>query len=243
MTLQLEWEVVELKPTRDLFTYFGLDPHFYIMHIGIDNAVNGHGRRAADAICLYLENIRLLSGDEAVQRAWRRIWNGFVAFGSLPFGLRSSFAEDLRDLIINKPSHRDRMIAMIRRKAPFGSLNHQQHMIGSTRIDEWFADPAGFLDALVEHDWIIPGDWGNSRLSSLMNFATGPMFRVFTDDEISLWAEYTKSLVKPPVTSPPAPISPARAMAAVIDRLRPVQREVPAHRTTMLADADGKIHA
>ena len=83
MTLQLEWEVLDLKVTRDLLEYFGINPHFYVMHIGIDNAVNGHGQRAADAVQLYLQNEESVGGHEAVQAAWRRIWNGFVAFGNI----------------------------------------------------------------------------------------------------------------------------------------------------------------
>ena len=242
MTLQLEWEVVELKPTRDLFEYFQLDPHFYVMHIGIDNAVNGHGRRAADAVKLYLENMRLLGGEKAVQIAWRRIWNGFVAFGSIPFDYDKSFGHDLYKLVTDPPSLRARMMDMIRRKAPFGSRNHQQHTVGPSRIDEWFADPAGFLDALKEHDWITPGDWSNSRMNALLSFETGPMYRVFTDDEIALWAAYTESLANPQRPTVP-PLPPARAMSALIDQLRPVQRGVPGHSSNMLADSTGKIHS
>jgi L-Lysine epsilon oxidase N-terminal/L-lysine epsilon oxidase C-terminal domain/Iron-containing redox enzyme len=243
MTLQLEWEVVELKPTRDLLEYFRVNPHFYVMHIGIDNAVNGHGRRAADSISVYLENLRLLGGEEAVQNAWRRIWNGFIAFGNLPFDLKRTFGEDLKDLITNRPSLRDQMIEMIRRKAPYGSRSHQQHMVGPIHIDEWFNDPSGFLDALQTYGWITPGDWAHSRMKALMQFETGPMFRVFTDDEIALWAAYTQSLNAPPSPPPPPAISPARAMAAVIDKLRPVQRGVPGHHSNMLADPERKIHS
>jgi len=83
MTLQLEWEVVDLKPTRDLMEYFGVNAHFYVMHIGIDNSVNGHGARAAEAVRLYLRSRHAEGGDAAVEVAWRRIWNGFVAFGSI----------------------------------------------------------------------------------------------------------------------------------------------------------------
>lgn len=243
MTLQLEWEVVELKPTRDLLNYFGLDPHFYVMHIGIDNAVNGHGRRAADAVSLYLENIRNNGGAAAVKAAWRRIWNGFVAFASLPFGLERSFAEDLRDLITQPPSPRDQMMEMIRRKAPMGSRNHQGHTIGGGRIDEWFDNPAGFLDALESEEWITPGDWDNSRMRGLLDFETGPMFRVFTDDEIALWRKYVMWL-KTPTPTPPPPLPPlGAAMAKAIDKLRKVQKGVPEHNRAMLASADGRIHS
>ncbi|HET7499716.1 MAG TPA: LodA/GoxA family CTQ-dependent oxidase, partial [Kofleriaceae bacterium] len=65
MTLQLEWSVVDLKPTRDLLVHFGFDSHYYVMHIGIDNASNGHGDRAVRAIRQYLDNIRSNGGGEA----------------------------------------------------------------------------------------------------------------------------------------------------------------------------------
>jgi hypothetical protein len=237
MTLMLEWEVVQLKQTRDSMIFTGLDPHFYIMHIGIDNAVNGHGQRAADAVRLYLQNMREAGGEEAVQSAWRRIWNGFVAFGSI-----GNFGNDLLDLVAHKPSLHDQMLAMIKRKANYGSRNHQKHMVGSTRIDEWFADPPGFLKALQDDAWITPGDWANSRMNGLMNFETGPMYRVFTDDEIALWQAYTMSLAAPPVPPPtPAP-PPALAMFALVNQLRPVQKGNAGHAINMMADLDGVVH-
>lgn len=237
MSLNLEWQVVDLKPTRDQLNYFGIDAHFYIMHIGIDNAVNGHGQRAADSIRLYLRTIREQSGEEDVQAMWRRIWNGFVAFGNI-----GSFGGDLVNLINQKRDLRAQMIAMIERKASYGNRNHQQHKVGPTRIDEWFADPPGFLDALLTNGWITPGNWENSRMRGLMNFETGAMFRVFTDDEIALWAAYTVSLAAPPPPRP-HPLSPAAAMVAVIDQLRPVQAGTQGHDTAMLVDAEGKVHS
>ena len=239
MTLMLEWEVVQLKQTRDSMIFCGLDPHFYVMHIGIDNAVNGHGQRARDAIMLYLQNMRVAGGDTAVQTAWRRIWNGFVAFSTI-----GTFGDDLLNLVAAPPDLRAQMIAMIERKANFGSRNHQQHMVGPSRIDEWFSNPPAFLDALAEHGYIIPGDWANSRMLQLMDFETGPMYRVFTDDEIQLWASYTNALGKPaPTPTPtPAPPTPARAMAAVVDQLRRVQQGVAGHVTNFMVDPQGVVH-
>lgn len=237
MTLMLEWEVVQLKQTRDSMIYTGLDAHFYIMHIGIDNAVNGHGQRARDAIMLYLQNQRTSGGDTAVQAAWRRIWNGFVAFSTI-----GTFGNDLLNLISEPPSLRTQMLSMIENKANFGSRNHQNHMVGPSRIDDWFANPPQFLDALVTHGYLIPGNWANSRMLQLMSFETGPMFRVFTDDEIVLWQDYTNALGQP--TPPPAPlVPPARAMAAVIDQLRPVQQGIAGHAMNFMADAQGVVHS
>lgn len=45
MTLQLEWEVLSLWPTIKLFEDFKVDPHFYTMHVGIDNASSGQAQR------------------------------------------------------------------------------------------------------------------------------------------------------------------------------------------------------
>ncbi|HTU45743.1 MAG TPA: LodA/GoxA family CTQ-dependent oxidase [Bryobacteraceae bacterium] len=236
MTLQLEWEIVDSKTTRDLFDYFNVNSHYYVMHIGIDNAVNGHGQRAVEAIKIYLQNARAMGGQQQVDQEWRRIWNGFVAFGNV-----GNLGEDLRRLIQHQPTLEQRMLDMIRRKAKYGSSNHQQHMVGGTYINEWFADPPGFLKALAEHGWITPGDWENSQIRSLMNFQTGPMYRVFTDDEIQLWADYTNSMGKVPPPVPPV-ISPARAMAALIDQLRPVQRGVLGHQQSVMADAKGEVH-
>ena len=240
MTLQLEWGVLELKPTRDVMSFWGINPHFYVMHIGIDNAVNGHGERAADAVRLYLGQARDSGGETAVQRAWRRIWNGYVAFGAI-----SHFGDDLTDLLEKRrlPQHlREQLIAMIGDKAQYGSVNHQRHALGETRINEWFADPPGFLDALVEHRYLTPGNWRDSRLRQLLDFQTGPMYRVFTDDEVALWEAYTNSLGKPAPPTPPAPPPVSRQMADVIDALRPQQQGILGHRQAMLADEKGVAH-
>jgi hypothetical protein len=238
MTVQLEWEVVDLKPTRDLLDFFGIDSHFYVMHIGIDNAVNGHGQRAVEAVDIYLENVRASGGDEAVQVAWRRIWNGFVAFGTT-----GTLGQDLVDLVTNRPTLRAQVLEMIRQKSEFGSVNHQQHTVGATRIDEWFADPEGFLDALIEHDYLTPGDWENSRLNALLDFETGPMYRVFTDDEIALWSAYTQSLAQPAPPAPAPVTSWARAMTDLLEELRPVQHGNPGHQANFMSSEDGQSHS
>ena len=253
MTLQLEWTVVDLKPTRDLLSHFGFDPHYYVMHIGIDNAANGHGDRAVRAIRQYLDNIRANGGGEAaVQDQWRRIWNGFVAFGAA-----GNFGSDLADLLMNRPSLRDRVLQMIVDKTEYAQRNHDHKRLGPNLVNDWFADPVAFLDALVTYGKLIPGDWSASPMRALVSFETGPMYRVFTDDEVQLWADYTNSLAAPappgpgptppgPAPTPPPPPTPssdaARGMAAVIDLLRPQQLGEPQHQTSALAAPDGSEH-
>jgi hypothetical protein len=197
MSLYLEWSVLELKPTIQLLEYFGIDPHFYVMHVGIDNAVNGHGRRAIDAIILYLSDMMQKGGEEAVQTQFERIWKGYIAFS-----LAGTFGQDLNNMIINAPSLNDQMVAMVEKKAAFGSLNHDKHMVGSNKINDWFSDPQGFLDELVSAGYIVPGNIEGSKFFSLIEFQKGPMFRVFSDQEIQLWKDWTLSLVKKASTKP-----------------------------------------
>ncbi|SDT08316.1 LodA/GoxA family CTQ-dependent oxidase [Bradyrhizobium canariense] len=237
MTLQLEWEVLGLKPTRDLLVNFGLNPHFYVMHIGIDNAVNGHGRRALDAVLLYLQSIQEAGGSNGVAGAWRRIWNGYVAFGQI-----GSFGSDLYNLIKNPSSLKQRMIEMIKSKADFGSRNHQTHTLGGMPINELFAVPEQFLNIMVTSGLLTPGDWENSRLNQLIQFQTGPMFRVFTDDEIALLSDYTLSLSSPPKPTPPKGLPAAAAMEAVINQLKPQQVGTAGHTAHSLKDDSGIDH-
>ena len=165
MSLYLEWSVLELKPTIQLLEYFGIDPHFYVMHVGIDNAVNGHGRRAIDAIILYLSDMMQKGGEEAVQTQFERIWKGYIAFS-----LAGTFGQDLNNMITNAPSLNDQMVAMVEKKAAFGSLNHDKHMVGSNKINDWFSDPQGFLDELVSAGYIVPGNIEGSKFFSLIEF-------------------------------------------------------------------------
>ncbi|QHC22841.1 iron-containing redox enzyme family protein [Streptomyces sp. GS7] len=49
-------------------------------HLSIDNFSAGHARQSADIIVSYLDDVRRNSGEEAVQREWRRIWRGYASF-------------------------------------------------------------------------------------------------------------------------------------------------------------------
>lgn len=233
MTLFLEWSVLELKPTIALLEYYGIDPHFYVMHVGIDNAVNGHGRRAMDAIQLYLDEARLRGGEPAVQAEFERIWSGYVAFS-----LAGTLADDLKNMLQQPPSYHDQMVAMVQRKAQFGSLNHDKHMLGANRINDWFSEPAGFLQALIDGGYIVPGNIAGSKFFSLLEFANGPMFRVFTDDEKQLWKDWTLSLASPPppppLPSPPPPLVAYHNMDQVITVLRNQQTGSAQHHAMML---------
>ncbi|MFI9029276.1 iron-containing redox enzyme family protein [Streptomyces sp. NPDC053560] len=58
----------------------GFDVGYEEAHLSIDNFSAGHARQSADIIVSYLDDVRRASGEEAVQREWRRIWRGYASF-------------------------------------------------------------------------------------------------------------------------------------------------------------------
>src|SRR5262249_2561554 len=82
MTLYLEWEVLSLVPGVQRWEAQSprIDAQFLRMHIGIDNAVDGHGAKAKRAVKLYLDHVLRESGEDEMRAQWKRIWTGYVAF-------------------------------------------------------------------------------------------------------------------------------------------------------------------
>jgi Iron-containing redox enzyme len=60
--------------------HWGLDTCYEEAHLSIDNVSAGHGRQSAEIIASYLDGIERQLGAQAVQREWRRIWNGYASF-------------------------------------------------------------------------------------------------------------------------------------------------------------------
>jgi L-Lysine epsilon oxidase N-terminal/L-lysine epsilon oxidase C-terminal domain/Iron-containing redox enzyme len=230
MTLHLEWAVVAVKPQVAIMESLGIDPMFYSLHIGIDNSVTGHGAMAKRTTELYLDEVRASSGDKAMQEVWSRIWDGYVAFATT-----GGLGEDFRRKVQQRPNPGRRVSEMMRRKAHFGAQNHGSKRIGDNFINNWFADPAGFMRELVRSGYIIPGDVDGSHFFELLR-PTGPMFRVFTDDEIRHWEDWTRSLAY--TTTPSGPETDvAILMARMVDTLRSRQQGTPGHAANHLTGA------
>jgi L-Lysine epsilon oxidase N-terminal/L-lysine epsilon oxidase C-terminal domain/Iron-containing redox enzyme len=215
MTLELEWGSAALWTAIDQLNAFGIDPLYYVLHLGIDNAASGHGAIAKQAVETYLDMVRANEGDKAMREAWKRIWTGYVAFATIG---------DVGNQTLSAPTLYDQMVNMIIRKQPFGSLNHRDQMLGPNSINEWFSDPAGFLAELVKAGIVVPGQPNISPMMQLMSF-NGPMYHVFTQDEQSLWINWIEagcplddSGVQPP------DFNVVKAMHVVIDFLRERQQ-------------------
>jgi ribosome-associated toxin RatA of RatAB toxin-antitoxin module len=240
MTLELEWGSVSLPRQVNQLTAFGINPQYYTLHVGIDNASEGHGAIAKQAVEMYLETVRQQEGEDAMQAAWKRVWNGYLGFASL-----GTLGQDLQEL----PTPQDQgpsdlwnaMAAMIASKAQYASLMHGDIMLGENRLNDWFEDPFGLLVALQQAGLIVPGNL-DSPMFRLMSF-NGPMYKVFSDDQLQLWQRWVLSLPatggKPPAQRKPSKHeSPATAvynnMRIVVDMLRARQQGATGHRTRLV---------
>jgi hypothetical protein len=223
MTLWLEWEAVSLVPTVNQLKAFGIDPLYYVLHVGIDNAASGHGALAKKAVEIFLDQVRETQGEEAMQAVWKRIWTGYVAFGTT--GELGQKLLDKEGDATEDSSLDQRMQDLIVKKRPYGSLNHGTKMLGANRINDWFEDPEGFLEVLQSSGLVVPGDPDRSPIFQLMSF-NGPMYHVFTADEQQLWRDWIVSLKD----APPEPkLDVVEAMGKVLDVMRDRQSGTRGH--------------
>jgi hypothetical protein len=230
MTLYLEWSSIGLVATVDTLEAFGINPLYYQLHVGIDNAAEGHGALAKRAVEIFLDRVRSTEGEAAMQTAWERIWTGYVTFGTLG---------NLGNAIINHFANdtlAERVQALITRKAPFASQSHGKKTLGHAAINDWFLDPAGMMIELQNAGLIVPGRPEVSPFFELLSFR-GPMFHVFTADEEQLLRDWCVSLAaaKNPT------ISIIAGMNYVIDTLRQRQVGEPGHNVRLTGpDLDPK---
>jgi hypothetical protein len=235
MTQYLEWSSVELRSQVLLNRHFGIDTRFYEMHVAIDNATAGHGAMAKRAVQLYLEQVRVDLGDEAMQALWARIWTGYVAFATT-----GDLGQQVADRLRRRVTPAEQVVTMIRGRAPKARLNHGTRRLGGKLLNDLFADPAALMSALVSSGRIVPGDPERSSFFELVG-PDGPMYRVFSDAEIAVWRDWTRSLAAPAPVPEPVPVLPAdpgTRMVALVETMRPIQDGASAHGAEKLKGPD-----
>ncbi len=62
--------------------HWHIDPLIVKLHLSIDNLAGGHAAMACEAVQAYLDEMRELGGEHAVQEAWRRIWSGYLSLAT-----------------------------------------------------------------------------------------------------------------------------------------------------------------
>jgi hypothetical protein len=231
MTLQLEWEVLGLWAGVKRLEAKKFNSQFYRMHIGIDNASEGHGAKARLAVEQYLDLVRSESGPAEAARQWERIWTGYVAFATT-----GDISDDFATMWDYPPLMEDRMSSLIQQKKYRAQRNHSNLAIfGANRMSDWFEEPVAFLDQLADSRYISKGDPDGSYLINNRTTYSGPMYKIFTAAELKLWADWIQWLGKEYEPSTPAgALDPAMAMQQLVERLSSTAINVPAHMTAML---------
>jgi len=247
MTLNLEWNVVQISPTISLMKKFNppMNPQFYEMHVGIDNATSGHGYQAKRAVELYLQNLMTNGSEKTMQEHWQRIFNGYVCFDST--GNVGDDIEAMRTASSNtKTLYHDEMVAMIKAKGFYASLNHGSSTlkVGEKYVllNSLFANPEELLKALVDpaNNFVVPGYPDKSPIFLKFRY-DGPMYKVFTDDELQLWGNWITSLGGGP--TPPPPVdkkTPAQYMQAFIEKWQETGEDVDAHKHSTKLESNGQ---
>ena len=247
MTLFLEWEVLSLVPGIKRLDYFGIDSQFWRMHVGIDNATEGHGAKAKRAIELYLDQVFRESGPQSQQEHWKRIWRGFVAFATAGYDLFQN-VPDAMSIASERASHArtpaDRVADVIERKLHYGNLNHLRNRLGLYRINDLFDDRSLFLEELANSPWVAPGRPEESRFLSYLTTFQGPMYKIFSPEDIAAWREWIEWLGREGDTArPKRHITRADAMVLLLVELRQLMIASPGHRVYRVPtknDDDGR---
>jgi hypothetical protein len=248
MTLYLEWEVLSLVPGIGQLDYFGIDTQFYRMHVGIDNASDGHGAKARDAVIAYLDRVLEDGGTLAQQQQWRRIWTGFVAFATVGYDQFQSFEpsgdsalalSDIRPRLPRTPA--DEVAELIERKLPRGELNHMRKQLSVFRINDLFSSPKVFMDELANSPWVVAGQPGASRLITHLTTFNGPMYKVFDPADLDIWKRWIEWLGQEGDTSKPKHfLSRAEAMLLLISDMKSQMAASPGHKLYRAQAGGGK---
>ncbi|CAF1347298.1 unnamed protein product [Rotaria sordida] len=180
---------------RKILERYDLNPKFSLLHTAIDNSLNGHGKYARDAVEEYLDHIQKTQGEQAVQEHWKRIWTGYVAYGTtgnIDDALKKLFKEQ------EKLTPRGEFIELIKKKSCLAQKMHGSRRIGPHNylLNEMFASdhPEILCDELENSDMISKGHPEKSKLLSHAVSFQGPMYQIFNADELSIITRWILSL-------------------------------------------------
>jgi hypothetical protein len=232
MSLQLEWEVLGLWGSVKRLEHNKINAQFYRMHIGIDNADEGHGAKARQAVNQYIDHLRETSGETEALKQWERIWTGYAAFATT-----GDISNDLA-ILRNYPITIDqRMVNVVTEKKRYAQLNHGNGSLkplGENRLNDWFEDPDAFLQQLAHSQFVTPGDPDHSLLLTDRVSYHGPMYKIFTADELKLWADWIRWLGRSTQPETATASDAASLMAQLITKLTSVASRVSAHKSRNL---------
>lgn len=194
-------------------TELGIDPYYFTLHVTVDNADNGHAKKAVQS----LQAAWPLVGDSA--EFYRRVANGYR--------LNELGASTLS--VIGGFDIEHEVQRILEKKAAVGQFVHSDYCRFEGRtVNQWLAAPeliGQFLEVMQQRGWIKRNqDPQASRFWQLITGEQAPMFGVFSTHEQQLihdwiagdWlAEHATKAGRPQLTLAQRRPSPSAAGPAV----------------------------
>ncbi|EWC41735.1 iron-containing redox enzyme family protein [Stutzerimonas stutzeri] len=151
-------------------TELGIDPYYFTLHVTVDNADNGHAKKAVQGVLDALPQV----GDSA--QFYRRVRDGYRLND-----LGASSVSVIGDFDLPREVQR-----ILEKKAAVGQFVHSDYCRFEGRtVNQWLADDVEqFLAVLDSRGWIKRGhDPHESRFWQLIVGEQAPMFGVFSPYE------------------------------------------------------------
>lgn len=183
----------------------GIDPYYFTLHVTIDNAANGHARKAAQA----LTQLAPVLGDSAA--FLRRVAEGYRLndLGACTLSMIEGFDLD------------EEVLRLLKAKSVFGKNMHSDYCrVEGRAVNDWLSEPsqvAGFLAALERTGWIRRGEAPEqSRFWGLIHGERAQMFGVFSAYEQQVLRDWIASAAVAPA---PARVLSHRAQVRKLEQL------------------------
>ena len=156
-------------------TELGIDPYYFTLHVTVDNADNGHAKKAV----------------QSLQAAWPQVGDGAEFYRRVANGYRlnelgASTLSVIGDFDIQREVHR-----VLEKKAAVGQFVHSDYCRFDGRtVNQWLSEPeliGQFLEVMQQRGWIKRNqDPQASRFWQLITGEQAPMFGVFSSHEQQL---------------------------------------------------------
>ena len=197
-TLGYEQLPLHLLITSYELTELGIDPYYFTLHVTVDNADNGHAKKAVQSLQAAWPQV----GDSA--EFYRRVGNGYRLNE-----LGASTLSVIGDFEIEREVHR-----VLEKKSAVGQFVHSDYCRFEGRtVNQWLAEPeliGRFLDVMQQRGWIKRNqDPQASRFWQLITGEQAPMFGVFSSHEQQLIHDWIAGdwLAEQSAKSPRPPLS------------------------------------
>lgn len=213
-------------------TELGIDPYYFTLHVTVDNADNGHAKKAIQGLLAAWPQV----GDSA--EFYRRVRNGYRLndLGASTLSVIAGFDAE------------QEVVRVLEKKAAVGQFLHSDYCRFDGRtVNQWLAEPElipQFLETLQRRNWIKRhADPQQSRFWQLINGEQGPMFGVFSAHEQQLihdWIAGDWLAEQAPTRGKPHPSLAGRR--SPFTRPAPLDKRTPAASGGCASDFDEETH-